>query len=168
VRDRSRAFDEISEVCRRRGEPLRDAAAEEVRAALARPEITFIAARDESGQPLAHAAVVIDDTICLIFGAVACGYEARWALHDHIVQTLIARRVTYLLAEGGGPFGALGSETNIQHYQHLLGYELRHLIPAPLDAMTWTRRRLVCLVVAAVTTVTLSVPDAAGGATAFM
>jgi hypothetical protein len=86
-------------------------------------------ARDEHGRPLAYAAAIIDDTVCLIGSALATCHEARWALHDHLVRILIARRVRYLLAEGGGPFGALGFAVNVQHYQHLLGYELRHLSP---------------------------------------
>ena len=105
---------------------------DEVRAVLARPEITVIVARDGHGRPLALAAVVIDDMVCLIELAVAISHEARWALHDYLVRILIARHVRYLLSEGGGLFGALGFRNNVRHYQHLLEYELRHMIPAKL------------------------------------
>ncbi len=91
------------------------------------------------------AGVVIDDKVCLIEGARAICHEARWALHDHLVRILIARGVKYLLAEGGGPFGALGFETNVQHYQHLLGYELRHVSPSSAPPTT-PRRGIVPLV----------------------
>jgi hypothetical protein len=100
------------------------------RAILSRPEITLLVARDRLGSPLAITAVVIDDALCLIRVAVARSHEARWALHDHLVRILIARDVRYLVAEGGGPFGALGVEPNVHHYQRLLGYELRHLRPS--------------------------------------
>jgi hypothetical protein len=106
----------------------------------ASPHTTLTVARDEHGRPLAYAAVIIDDMVCLICSALANCHEARWALHDHLVQILIARRVRYLLAEGGGLFGALGFAVNVQHYQHLLGYELRHLRPVP--RRTRSRRRL--------------------------
>jgi hypothetical protein len=32
------------------------------------------------------------------------------------------------LADGGGRFAALGFATTVQHYQHLLGYELRNVV----------------------------------------
>jgi hypothetical protein len=76
---------------------------------------------------------VIDSEVCLIQFAVSSRHEARWALHDHLVGLLIARQVKYLLAEGGGPFGALGFESELHHYQHLLGYQLRHLVPTSSD-----------------------------------
>jgi hypothetical protein len=94
-----------------------------------RPETTTVVARDSAGRPMAVAAAVIDAEVCLIQFAVASSHEARWALHDHLVRALTERGVKYLLAEGGGPFGALGFEAELHHYQHLLGYELRHLIP---------------------------------------
>jgi hypothetical protein len=97
-------------------------------------------ARDMYGRPLAMTGVVIDDTLCLIRFAVATSHEARWALHDHLVRTLIARGIRYLLATGGGPFGALGFPSTVQHYQHLLGYELRHLRLAPAHPTTRRRR----------------------------
>jgi hypothetical protein len=163
-----RVLDEFTEVYRSmRGEVANDAA-NEWRAVLAPPHITLMVARDPHGRPLALSGVVIDDSVCLIVSALAVSYSARWALHDHLVRTLIARRTKYLVADGGGPFGALGFTANVQHYQHLLGYELRHLIPAPPDAQTWRRRRLAPLVVAAVTAATLAVPPAAAGATVLM
>lgn len=105
---------------------------------LSGPEMTFVVARDPRGRPLAVMAAVIDDAVCLIWVAVACSHEARWALHDHLVRILITRGVRYLLAEGGGAFGALGLEANVHHYQRLLGYELRHLKPRTIrrDAAT--------------------------------
>lgn len=96
---------------------------------LARPEMTLVVARDRLGCPLALAGAVIDDGVCLIRMAVASEHRARWALHDHLVRMLIERGVTYLLGEGDGPLGALGFDANVHHYQHLLGYELRHLTP---------------------------------------
>jgi hypothetical protein len=139
------------------------------RAWLAPPHVTLMVARDKRGRPEALTGVVIDDSVCLIVLAVAISHEARWSLHDHLVRTLIARRVRYLVSEGGGPFGALGFTANVQHYQHLLGYELRHLIPLRGDAMTWRGRRLdASLVVAAVTAATLLAPAQAAGATIFM
>jgi hypothetical protein len=88
----------------------------------------FMVERDEPGRPLALMAVVIDDAVCLIRLAVACSHEARAALHDHVVQILIEQGVRYLLVEGVGPFGALGFPPEVQHYHHLLGCELRHLL----------------------------------------
>jgi hypothetical protein len=122
VEDRPRARDEIFEIVRQR---TRDV--EKWRAALTRPELTLMVARNERGNPLACAGVVIDESVCLIVLANAISHEARWALHDYLVQILIAQRVRYLIASGGGLFGALGYPANVQHYQHLLGYELRHV-----------------------------------------
>jgi hypothetical protein len=133
VSDPKLAGDEFHRVIRRRAASLTEADLQtwvnDVRRAVTRSELTIAVARDESGRPLATAAVVIDDTVCLIKHALATNHEARWALHDHVVRMLIARRVRYLLAEGGGPFGALGFTSNVRHFQHLLGYELRHVIP---------------------------------------
>jgi hypothetical protein len=98
-------------------------------AILARPEMTIFLARDANGDPLALAAVVIDQELCLIQIAIACDHAARWALHDHIVRALIQRGARLLFAEGGGPFGALGFESELYRFQRLLGYELRHLAP---------------------------------------
>jgi hypothetical protein len=96
---------------------------------LAGPETTLMLAWDARGRPCAFMAALIDESVCLVRLAFANSHEARWALHDHLVATLIARRVRYLLADGHGPLGALGYDTDLQYYQRLLGYELRHLIP---------------------------------------
>ena len=101
------------------------------RAALVRLEIILALARNENGLPLAYTAVIIEETVCLVIGAIALGHDARCALHDHLVRALISRRVTYLVAKGGRPFGALGFAPSLQHHQHLLSHELRHLVPAP-------------------------------------
>jgi hypothetical protein len=125
-----------------------------------RPETTVMVARDAHGRPLAMAAAVIDDTVCLIRAAVARSHEARWALHDHLVRLLIARRVEYLLADGGGPFGALGAGPNVRHYQHLLGYELRHVVP--MGARRGRRRRRMFASLAAMAaTVAVVAPSSA-------
>jgi hypothetical protein len=132
ISDPRRAFDEITEIVEHRRMPLTAAELPILaswEAMLERPEMTLLVARDRSGRPLALAGAVIDDSVCLIRLAVASNHEARWALHDHLVQLLIARGVTHLLGEGGGPFGALGFDAKMHHYQHLLGYELRHLKP---------------------------------------
>jgi hypothetical protein len=92
-----------------------------------RPEVTLLVARDRGGSPVAVAAVVMDDDVCLIRLAVSSSHEARWALHHYLVLTLIARRVKYLVAACDGPFGALGLAPNEQYYQHLLGYDLCHV-----------------------------------------
>jgi hypothetical protein len=119
------------------------------RARVARPEMTVMIARDQNGGALAILAATIDDSVCAIGFAMATCHEARWALHDHLVRILIAGRVQYLLAADEGPFGALGYPTNVQHYQHLLGYELRHVIPARAHRVARRRRRLVLAVVTA-------------------
>ncbi|HEY4828724.1 MAG TPA: hypothetical protein VIH85_18265 [Solirubrobacteraceae bacterium] len=142
-------LDEILEIktWRRRGSALTDTDVTTLRSLLGRPEMTFVAARDLSGRLLAVAAVVIDEMVCLIEWAVATNHEARWALHTHLVDVLIAREVRCLLAEGGGAFGALGFARTVQHYQHLLGYELRHLSVAP-DHETAGRGRRFALALA--------------------
>lgn len=129
----SHALSEAIEVLnqRRRRAGLRDGDIRYLQSLFTRPEITLVTARDESGRPLAMGATVIDDAVCLIEWAASNTHEARWALHQHLVEVLIARGVRYLLATGGGTFGALGFEASAQHYQHLLGYELRHLSPHP-------------------------------------
>lgn len=96
---------------------------------IASPETTLLVARDRDGHPLGLCAAVIDPDVCLIRFAVASDHNARWALHDYLVRTVIKRGATYLFAEGDGPLGALGFPPELHHYQHLLGYELRHLIP---------------------------------------
>jgi hypothetical protein len=164
VSDSRRANDDASHLLRRYWDSLTDtvlhARIDDIRAVLARPETTVTVARDEHGRPLAVAAAVIDDMVCLIELAVATSHEARWALHDYLVRILIARRVRYLLSEGGGLFGALGFTNNVQHYQHLLGYELRHVIPAT-PRPTTLRRRLVASLVVVAAAATLIVPRAA-------
>jgi hypothetical protein len=124
VEDRSRALDETFEIERQR---THTGAVDAWQTALAPPEVTVVVARNERGDPLACAAVVIDEVVCLIVLTSAISHEARWALHDYLVRILIAQRVRYLIASGGGLFGALGYAANVQHYQHLLGYELRHV-----------------------------------------
>jgi hypothetical protein len=111
------------------------------RAPFARPETTLLIARDPYGRPLALTAAVIDEAVCLVQVAVASSHEARWALHDHLVQLLIGRGVRYLLVEGDGPFGALGFEPEVHHYQRLLGYELRHLVPRGRARRPRSRKR---------------------------
>jgi hypothetical protein len=131
--DSRRAGGEVSAVVRRQADHLPeaelDAWTEYFRARVERPEMTVTVARAQDGAALGVLAATIDDSVCAIGFAVATCHEARWALHDHLVRILIARRVRYLLAADEGPFGALGYSTNVQHYQHLLGYELRHVIP---------------------------------------
>lgn len=143
VSDGRRAIDEIVEVLDHYrlwwAEAEFHALVNRICAMAERPEATVMVARDEHGRPVAIATTVIDDMVCLIRAAVARNHEARWALHDHLVRLLIARRVRYLLADGGGLFGALGVGPNVQHYQHLLGYELRHVIP--VGARRAARRR---------------------------
>lgn len=155
VRDRSAVLDQVlPQVYRSAGD------VDHWRALLGRPEVTIMLTRQEWGRPLAIAGVVIDETVGLIVFAAATSHEARWALHDYLVQELIARRVRYLLAEGRGPFGALGFEANVHHYQRLLGYELRHLAPASSDPGTrW--RRLASLLLTTVTAAALLATDAA-------
>jgi hypothetical protein len=163
VSDPEVAFDDISEVWRRQWMSLPEAEFKtrlnDLRESVARAEVTIAVARDAGGRPLAMAAAFIDDTVCLIKHAVATSHEARWALHDHVVRLLIARRVRYLLADGGGTFGALGFTRNLQHYQHLLGYELRHVIPVGGRRVTW-RRRLIASAVLAAASLAVLVPRA--------
>lgn len=101
----------------------------------AHTDMTLAIARDEKASPLALMAAIVDKNVCVIHVAVASNHEARWALHDHFVRLLIARGVSYLLSEGGGPFGALGFPSEVHHYQRLLGYELRHLVPRRAPAV---------------------------------
>lgn len=148
IRDPSRAATAGREILRcRRVEPLTEAAIERIVRSwselLAGSDVTFAVARDGRGAPLAIILAEIDERVCLIHSAVASNHEARWALHDHLVQFLIARGVKYLLCEGGGPFGAVGFAPEVHHYQRLLGYELRHLVPRgahPCAAAIPTRR----------------------------
>lgn len=135
----------------RRRAPLAEAELSDVRSIFARREMTLLAARDEHGRPLGVVAAVIDEMVCLIEWTTSNSREARWALHDHLVDVLIGRGVRYLLARGEGPFGALGFTANVQHYQHLLGYELRHLIQARPVRATRRRRLVASLAVVAAT-----------------
>jgi hypothetical protein len=139
VSDRSRVLDEIRQIDRQKSLE-NDTDVKSWEAALAMPEFTVMVARDECGDPLAFAGVVIDEEVCLISVTGAISHEARWALHDYLVQILIAQRVRYLIASGGGPFGALGYSANVQQYQHLLGYELRH-VSAIAPRRLWRCRR---------------------------
>jgi hypothetical protein len=139
--DRSRVLDDILEIDRR-GSLGHDTDVKSWRAALAMPEFTVMVARNERGNPLAFAGVVIDEAVCLISVTGAISHEARWALHDYLVQILIAHRVRYLIASGGGPFGALGYPANVQQYQHLLGYELRHVSAVAPRAVRRGKRSL--------------------------
>jgi len=127
--DRERALAAVEEILAAQ----RNAPSEELRKdvvwRVSLPEATLFLARSASGEPLAVLGAVIDRDVCLIRVAVARDHRARWALHDHLVRELGARGVSYLVAEGGGPFGALGLSAELHHYQHLLGYELRHLVP---------------------------------------
>ena len=148
------------DMLRRRSDSVSDGDVEFWRARFAQPELMLTFAYDELGHPLAFSGAVIDDTVCLIKFALASDHRARWALHDHLVRILIGRRVTYLLAAGGGAFGALGLAANLQHYQRLLGYELRHMIPATTTPKLLRPRRVAWLVAMAATA-TLIIPSAA-------
>ena len=152
------------DMLRRRCDAVSDGDVEFWRTRFAQPELTLTFAYDERGHPLAFSGAVIDDTVCLIKFALATDHRARWALHDHLVRILIGRGVTYLLAAGGGAFGALGFAANLQHYQRLLGYELRHMIPATANAKVRGPRRVAWLVAVAATA-TLIMPSAATCAT---
>jgi hypothetical protein len=132
IAEPSRALDAAREILARRPSSTEADLAPVMRAwapLFASLDVALGIARDDQGRPLAVMASVIDQSVCVIRVAVARSHEARWALHDHLVRCLIVRQVKYLLCEGGGPFGALGFEPEVQHYQRLLGYELRHLVP---------------------------------------
>lgn len=135
--DPARALDAASQIMRDRRGPVTEADLACLTGTwpviFARPETTLMIASDAEGRPRAIMAAVIDTSVCLIDVAVASSHDARWALHDHLVRKLIDRGVCYLLAEGHGPFGALGFEPNMREFQRLLGYELRHLVPAGAD-----------------------------------
>jgi hypothetical protein len=140
--DTSRGLDTVLAIVADRDGPVTAASESHWRALVKRPASTLLVARDRHGRPLAIVGVVIDDMVSLIRFSVASDHDARWALHDHLVQILIARGVRYLVAEGGGPFGALGFSPGVQHYQHLLGYELRHLTLDTPSPLTRRRRKL--------------------------
>jgi hypothetical protein len=156
--DRRRALDDLQTVFDRRRVPVDPD--NDWRSWAGGPETTYLVARDRRSRPLAAAAVVIDESVCLIKLAVASDHLARWALHDHLVRLLIARGVRYVVAAGGGPFGALGLGPGVQHYQHLLGYELRHVIPQT-ERLT-RRQRLVTSGILAAATVSLLIAADAG------
>lgn len=109
-------------------------------AVLARPEVSTWVARSRTGAALAVAGAVIDEQVCVLLLAVASSHAARWALHHHLVELLIARRVRYLLAADGGPFGALGLHPDVQYFQHLLGYDVCHVVSRPRARTTGSRR----------------------------
>ena len=167
VTDRRRATDDALRLLRHYGNTETETETEwqarmtGLRALLARPEATVTIARDRHGRPVALVVAIIDETVCLIDLAVSTCHDASWALHDHLVRILIARRVRYLLATGGGLFGGLGFTKNVQHYQHLLGYELRHVIPAGGRPATRRRRLFASLAVIAAAVATLVVPQVA-------
>jgi hypothetical protein len=168
VHRRWRVFDEAVEILldKRPDTAWAVAEASPLRSMLSRPEVTLLAAHDRRGRSLAVAAAVIDDTVCLLEWSTSSSHEARWALHDHLVHLLIARGVRYLVASGGGAFGALGFGRSLQHYQHLLGYELRHVRPARAQPMT--RRRRLVVVAAAVAVSAVSIATVAAESAAFM
>jgi hypothetical protein len=93
------------------------------------PGVTALIARDQNGCPAALMGAVIDAEVCLIRLAISSCHEARWALHHHLVLSLIDRRVKHLLTDDGGAFGALAFPSQVQHFQHLHGYELCHVVP---------------------------------------
>jgi hypothetical protein len=166
MEDGSRAVEAVEMVTQsRRKGPLAAADVSYFRSLLLKPGMTLLVARDREGCPRAVLAAVIDETVCLWEWATSNCHEARWALHDHLVDLLIDRGVKYLVSSGEGPFGALGFTTNVQHYQHLIGYELRHVKPDPRPVRVTRRRRLVAsLVVAVVATMAAIAPHAAAGA----
>jgi hypothetical protein len=136
IDDPAEAIDATAEVLRdREAEPMSNATIRETTNSwskfFSQPETTLMVARDADRRARAVMATLIDETVCVVRVSPSSSHEARWALHDHLVATLIARRVRYLLVDGTGPFGALGYSRQVQHYQRLLGYELRHLIPRP-------------------------------------
>lgn len=127
--DRARAAALLTQLSRSRETPIATKYTRVWWATIERPETELCVALDPNGDPLAVAGIVVDEMVGLISFAMASSHEARWALHDHIVRTLIDRGVRYLVAEGGGAFGALGYAPSLQRYQHLHGYELRHFKP---------------------------------------
>lgn len=163
--DSRRTRDAVSRVVRHRWDHLPeaelDAWTNRFLARVTRPEMTVMVAYDRGGGASAVLAAAIDDSVCAIGFAVATCHEARWALHDHLVQTLIARRVRCLLAADEGLFGALGYSTSVQHHQHLLGYELRHVSPGGERAGPRRRRVLASAAVAGLLTGSIIVPPAA-------
>jgi hypothetical protein len=164
TQDRSLALDQVIEILTYRDGSVTEADAKAWCADVVQPELTLVVARDTRGRPLACAGVVVDDVVCLIRFAIARSHEARWALHDYLVQILIARGISYLMAGGGGPFGALGFESNVQHYQHLLGYELRHVTPNTRRLAPRSRRLLAAMAITLTSLVLLVENTAESGA----
>jgi len=86
-------------------------------------------------------------------GLELVGALVPWPLADasrHREGVEAALRTARLLAacaggsaSGGGPFGALGFAASVQHYQRLLGYELRHVITSPAPPIMRRRRHLL-------------------------
>jgi hypothetical protein len=166
MEDGSSAVEAVEMVTQsRRKGPLAAADVSYFRSLLTKPGMTLLVARDRQGRPCAVLAAVIDETVCLWEWATSNSHEARWALHDHLVDVLIDRGVKYLLSTGEGPFGALGFTANVQHYQHLLGYELRHVTLERPVRFT-RRRRLVASLVVVAATVAAIAPRAAANAPA--
>ena len=155
ITDRSRGLDDVADIVGQRDQSMPKNEADAWRERVAQPELTLVVARNANGCPLAATGVVVDDKVCLIRFAVASNHWARWALHDHLVRLLIARGVSYLLVEGGGSFGALELDPNVQHYQHLLGYELRHVTLSTPRAFA-RKRRMLALGAAALASVALA------------
>jgi hypothetical protein len=159
------AGDELAVILRRQWSGLPEAElhawTNHFREQVGQPETTVMVARDQGGGALGVLAATIDDSVCVISFAMATCHEARWALHGHLVRILIAQHVQYLLAGDEGPFGALAYSANVQHYQHLLGYELRHMIPARAHRVTRRRRRVASAAVLAATAALMAVPAAA-------
>jgi hypothetical protein len=161
VRERSDAVEAFEVIARtRRQGPFAPAAVNHFRSLSERPEMTLLVARDGPGSPIAVVAAVIDEKVCLIEWASSNSHEARWALHDHLVDVVMAWGVKYLFARGEGPFGALGFPTSVQDYQHVLGYELRHVIFERPLRLTF-RRRLVAAVLVVAASVAVIAPRAA-------
>jgi hypothetical protein len=94
---------------------------------LSQPGVSLFGARDATGMVIAVVAAVIDAEAALLLTAVASDHAARWALHHHLAELLITRHVTYVLAASEGSFGAMTLPAEVQYYQRLLGYELRHV-----------------------------------------
>jgi hypothetical protein len=69
-----------------------------------------------------------------------------------------------LLAGGEGPFGALSYACSVQRYQHLLGYELRHVMPAKARPRARMLRLLASLLAVIAATTLVLVPPAAASA----
>lgn len=106
VSDRQRVDPELTGILRRHWRHLPEAELHawrnRFRARVTRPGTTVMVARAHDDRALAVLAATVDDSVCGIGFAMATCHEARWALHDHLVRALIARRVRYVLAEDMG------------------------------------------------------------------